>query len=349
MTEPVPQSVPIQEIGKYRIIRSLGKGGFGEVFLAQDRALNCDKAIKVLDAEDTDEAMAKLREAQILYQCRHKHIVHVNEANVYRVNGERKVVIDMEYLEHGSVESLLRKQFVPVTQGIRYVIGSLYGLEYAHSKNILHRDVKPANVMLADRHTKLSDFGLATVSTDVSYGSPQRYRTHTAPEHYLPNGRSSVATDIFAAGATAFRIINNTDNWNEWARSLDNLHEHLRAGDLIEYYGFQPFVPPQLRRIIRRACRPAPAGRYRTVLEFRQALEQLKPAIQWARHSETEWYGVQLATGQALSAFVYHERNEYHFVLFIGSRTSRKHSQKFERKEVAVDWLCRHVAASTLS
>jgi len=345
----MPEPGPIQHIGKYQILRSLGRGGFGEVFLAQDRALGCYKAIKVLDAENPEEAMTKLLEAKILYRCRHKHVVIVNEADIYSVKGERKVIIDMEYLERGSVESLLLTTFAPITDGIKYVTGFLYGLEYAHRNGILHRDVKPGNVMLTDTHTKLSDFGLATLASDVTYGSPQRYRTHTAPEHHTPNGRSSIGTDIFAAGITAFRIINNASNWKQWTRSLSDLQEHLRAGDLIECYGFQPFVPRQLRRIVRKACRPDPAGRYGSALEFRQALEQLKPATRWERLSEIEWRGIHLATGRGLLASVHRVRDRYRFVLLIDSRTSRKHSQEFDLKEMATDWLARYVADSTLS
>lgn len=99
-------------IGKYVLQKRLGGGHFGEVFLAHDRALACNKAIKLVQIADTSEIMQKLGEAQILDKCRHKHIVQINEANVFNVGGDKILVLDLEYLPEGSLESEMQNRWI---------------------------------------------------------------------------------------------------------------------------------------------------------------------------------------------------------------------------------------------
>ena len=94
-------------INKYQIIRPLGDGHFGQVFHAFDLALKAEKAIKVLKTTDPSTFLQGLKEAQILNRCNHKHIVSINEANVFLVDKEQRVVLDLEYIPEGSLESAL--------------------------------------------------------------------------------------------------------------------------------------------------------------------------------------------------------------------------------------------------
>jgi serine/threonine protein kinase len=90
-------------IDKYQIIKPLGDGQFGQVYHAFDRALKAEKAIKVLKTNDPSKFLESLAEAQILSRCKHKHIVSINEANVFMVERERRVVLDLEYIPEGSL------------------------------------------------------------------------------------------------------------------------------------------------------------------------------------------------------------------------------------------------------
>ena len=133
-------------IGKYELIRHLGNGVFGEVYLAHDRALDAVKALKILNAPNAHEVKNKLEEAQILHKCRHKNIVHVNEANVYEINSIPHIVIDMEYLPLGSFENAISNGSISIHTSIRFIIDSLFALEHAHINGVLHRDIKPDNI-----------------------------------------------------------------------------------------------------------------------------------------------------------------------------------------------------------
>jgi eukaryotic-like serine/threonine-protein kinase len=211
----------IDEIDKYEILDHLGNGQFGSVYLANDRALDTQKAIKVLDLDDPDDFMKKLEEAQILHKCRHKHIVKVNEANICTVEGEPKVIIDMEYLKDGSLESKTFHNDITTHQIHNLMIDVLFALEHAHTKGVLHRDVKPANILLCDYGAKLSDFGLATIVEGHHSGSAKGYITHLPPE-YFRNRKTNVQTDVFATGITYFRCICGFMNWDESIKSLKN-------------------------------------------------------------------------------------------------------------------------------
>lgn len=150
-------------INKYEILDHLGSGNFGDVYQVHDVALDTTKAIKILGIADPRN-MKEIYEAQILQRCRHENCVHINEANVFNVSGEHKLIIDMEYLPEGSLEKRMQEGFVSPQVAIRHISHVLYGLGNAHHNGVLHRDVKPANILLSGNVSKLSDFGLATLA-----------------------------------------------------------------------------------------------------------------------------------------------------------------------------------------
>jgi serine/threonine-protein kinase len=277
-------------IDKYQIIRPLGGGHIGQVYHAFDRALKAEKAIKVLNATDPKTFLASLEEAQILNKCKNKHIVSINEANIFRVDKERRVVLDLEYIPEGSLESALVARWVSVREAVSYVRGSLVGLEHAHSQGFLHRDIKPGNILLAQNTPKLSDFGLATQSGPAAYGSGQGYITHLPPEYFFSH-KTSVRTDVFAAGVTLFRALSNISNWRAVLAALPNARRHVERGTLVSTLGFGAYIPDSVRRIVRKACAPDPDKRYHTASDFRQQLDRLRFSVDWVRVSDYEWRG----------------------------------------------------------
>src|SRR5690606_8375482 len=99
-------------IDKYQIISHLGSGAFGDVYRVLDRALQVEKAIKVLGVTDPAKFLSGLEEAQILKKCSHKHIVNINEANIFSFNKCKRVVLDLEYIAEGSLEDALKLRWV---------------------------------------------------------------------------------------------------------------------------------------------------------------------------------------------------------------------------------------------
>lgn len=279
-------------IDKYQIIEHLGSGSFGDVYRVQDRALQVEKAIKVLGVTDPAEFLQSLEEAQILRRCSHKHIVAINEANIFDVSGAPRVVLDLEFIAEGSLEDALTNRWISIQEAVRYLQGALQGLEHAHSQGFLHRDIKPGNILLAQSAAKLSDFGLATDTSATLVGSAQGYVTHLPPEYWTTR-QTTVLSDVFACGVTLYRAVSNIDDWRAVVRATPDARAKIQNGKLIENIGFESFIPKTLQRIIRKACHADPTKRYQSVLELRQQLDRLRFGIDWIATGDFSWEGRQ--------------------------------------------------------
>ena len=280
-----------QEIGKYKIISMLGGGAFGDVYHAFDRALQVEKAIKVLRSADPKTFGASLKEAQVLAGCIHKHIVQINEANILTVSGSPRVVLDFEYVPEGSLEDAIKTRWISCRDAVYCVRGALLGLEFAHSQGFLHRDIKPGNILLAPNVPKLSDFGLATFVGQATYGSAKGYLPHLPPEYYA-NQTTSDQTDVFAAGVTLFRVVCNIQDWRGTLTPITNLQQHIERGEILKKIGYPRYVPRRLKRVINKACAPDPVKRFESAASLGAKLDSLRFDIDWTRLSVTEWDGV---------------------------------------------------------
>ncbi len=311
------------EIEKYFLLDRLGNGAFGTVYRAHDRALNAEKAIKVLNASNPYEIKKQLEEAQILHKCKHKNIVHVNEANIYEINSIPHIVIDMEYLPDGSFEKAIKEGRLSIHSSIQIVIDCLFALEHAHFNGVLHRDIKPANIMLCQYGAKLSDFGLATVLGLEIAGSPNGYITHLPPE-YFSEKKTTELTDIFAVGMTLFRAVNYIQDWRHEIQSISQPMDLIRSGTLAANIGYKPFIPLRLKRVINKAISSNPSQRYQSASEFRQALEKLRLNIDWKPVTKDLFIGIDTRSGC-----------EYQIELSTTSRSVSVNLKKNGRKRLA--------------
>ena len=149
--------------GQYELLRVLGQGAFGEVWLAHDERLNRQVAIKRLKPEVVGDADARRRfnsEAEILISISEPHVVHVLD----RIEIEGAPALVTEYMEGGSISDLkkVRKEPFDVAEVSRWAEQAALGLSAMHRRGILHRDIKPANLFLSqDGNLSIGDFGLA--------------------------------------------------------------------------------------------------------------------------------------------------------------------------------------------
>jgi serine/threonine-protein kinase len=330
-------------IDKYQIIKPLGSGNFGQVYHVFDRALRADKAIKVLENADPAAFMKNLEEAQILNRCRHKHIVTINEANIFVVNGQRRVVLDLEYIPEGSLEAALSSRWVSIKETVAYVRGVLLGLEHAHTQGLLHRDVKPGNILLAKANPKLSDFGLATASGAALIGSAKGYRPHLPPEYYA-HPATTAQTDIYAVGITLFRSLSNISDWRAVIQAIPNVTKHLQEGTLITKIGYEEFIPQSLRRIVRKACHPDPAKRFATATELRQRLDSLRFDVDWIRVADNEWQGYcEKKTHRCVA-----DMNSCKLITTVNNRRVSSLCQSFATPSEVMAYMHHHVADTTM-
>lgn len=324
----------ITEIDKYQVLKELGSGQFGTVYMVLDRALFVQKAIKVIIANNPAEIMYKLDEARILYKCKNNNIVQVNEANIFNINGVNSVVIDMELINGGSIEGLISTRFISVHEVVKIITGVLFGLEHAHNNKIIHRDIKPANILYDGINAKLSDFGLATNLSPIHTASAQGYRQHLAPEVFQ-TGVTSIVSDIYAAGITLYRVVNNISNWQKMVATIPNLAGAIQSGKLLQVLGYQPYVPKKIISIIKKSTEPLPQNRIQSSLSFRQLLDKLKPGIDWKPISSHCWSGLEVLTRNMISLEVNNNKVMYQK----NGRTVNSECRSFNTNTEAVEYM----------
>ena len=210
---PAPES-----LGPYKILSLLGSGGMGEVYRAHDSRLDRVVALKVLQGQLADQPDLRQRferEARALAGLNHPHICALYD--IGRENGDDYLV--MECLEGESLQQKLEQGALPVEQAVLWAIQIADALDQAHRRGILHRDVKPGNIMLTGSGVKLMDFGLAKVSPPLviagnmaanglltASGKLVGTLPYMAPEQ-LAGREADVRTDVFALGAVLYEMI----------------------------------------------------------------------------------------------------------------------------------------------
>lgn len=280
---------------KYELKRKVGGGHFGQVWLANDRTISKDVAIKVLD-ESMAPAAASLREAQVGNRLNHQNVVKVHYADVVNHNGNKLVLIAMDYHPSGSIMGLVNAgNFVIAPRAIAAVIDVLRGLEYLHEQHLFHNDIKPSNILIGMRsEALLTDYGISCLSPDLAPApAPNAYVLHRAPETTTTN-TISVTTDIYQVGLTLFRLINGIGLIREHRNRVgDAEFERLKlAGKIPSPYDCMPFVGKDIRRIVAKATHQDPAKRFQSALEMRRALERISPGGHWDVEASGDLFGI---------------------------------------------------------
>lgn len=192
-----------QKVGKYEILRSLGSGGFGAVFLARDTWLNIKVAIKVPHKQSL-ELFKLLKEPRLQAALNHPNIVRIISAE----KKNRVFFMVMEYVKGKTLEKVLEKEKVlDCETSINYLTQIAYGVDHAHNNKIIHRDIRPSNIIISEEGTlKITDFGTSAWLENVPYastriGSPP----YMAPEQFL--GKASFSSDIYSTGCIFYEMI----------------------------------------------------------------------------------------------------------------------------------------------
>ena len=192
--------------GRYRVLERLGSGGMAVVYLAEDERLGRRVAIKRLHADSHDDTAARFaREAKLLASLNHPNIVSVFDT----VSDGESVLIVMEYVEGETLNEALRRGPLDPERAAAVIEGVAAALDHAHQHGVVHRDVKPGNVLLGRDQVKLADLGIAKAAegtqvtrTGTVLGTP----SYMAPEQ-LEGRQLSPAVDVYALAAVAWEAL----------------------------------------------------------------------------------------------------------------------------------------------
>src|SRR5215217_551156 len=299
-----------QEIAGYTILRSLGAGGMGEVYLAQHPRLPRHDALKVLSATvcaDSEYRERFKREADIAATLWHPHIVEVHDRG--EVDG--RLWISMDYVEGTDAGRLMAERYpdgMPPDGVARIVTAVAEALDYAHSLNLTHRDVKPANILMSNPDTEherimLADFGIARRGDDTSNltGTNMTVGTvaYAAPEQLRGDGVDGRA-DQNALAATAYQLLTGTPPFQH-SNPAVVISQHLTADP--PAIGTRRPELSGLGPVFDKALAKSPHDRYDRCIDFARALAHrigapesddgadatmLAPAATGPRHSRAQ-------------------------------------------------------------
>lgn len=295
-------------VGEFELIRKLGEGGMGVVWLARQQSLARVVALKLLRAEAALSAGAGerfTREARAVAKLRHAGIVAIHamgeaQGCIEGVSG-RFPFIAMEFVEGKGLDEALKeardsREFLPAARVIRWGIALARSLHAAHIEGIVHRDVKPSNIRLpsdADALPKLLDFGLArdvssaqaTIS-DAFVGSPY----YAAPEQVArKGGEVDARTDVYALGCVLYEALTNSTTAH--GNTLEHVLRSILVDEISSPRTINPRVSKDLATVVLKALEKEPSRRYQSAAAFADDLEAIlelraitaRPATNWER------------------------------------------------------------------
>src|SRR4029450_294266 len=263
----------IEKIGKYPIIERIGRGGMGSVYKAHDPVLDRLVALKVVSAEtdQTDRVRARFfREAQACAKLSHPNIVTIHDLG----EADGNLFIVMELLDCDELRQLLAKRAIThLEDKFPIMLQICEGLEFAHDKGIVHRDVKPANIfVLRNGQVKILDFGIALIAAaqtgltraglivgTLQYMAPERAR-----------GQGSHHSDIFSVGAVFYALLTNKAPFT--GTDPIEILENLRSQDPPPLAEVDPTLPTELGAILERALQKDPTRRFAPLAHMRAQL-----------------------------------------------------------------------------
>lgn len=303
-----------KQIGNFRILEQLGQGGGGTVYKAQDTTLHRAVVIKVLPPELVSDENARkrfLREARLASQLDHPNICTIHSIE----EADNLYFIVMQWIEGQTLKQIVAQRPLDLSSAMSVALQVADALVAAHSKGIIHRDIKSSNIVITERgQAKILDFGLAKLSepdlgASVTMTDLTRSGAHLGTPSYMSpeqarGENTDHRSDIFSFGTVLFEMLTGKLPFTKKGRStVDVMHAviHDSAPSLSE---FRADVPEALRRLLERAIAKNPRDRYQSAQELKAALQSVAKELPGAiapapdgaaspysalRHSRPSW------------------------------------------------------------
>lgn len=266
-------------IGRYRVVSVIGRGAMGVVYLGYDEAIDRQVAIKtihrrLLESEDGTEWLARFRrEVRAAGRCLHPNIVTVFEYG--EIAGAPYIV--MEYVQGRELRDYLKdRQPLPLANAVAIVVQVLHALGHAHDCGVVHRDIKPGNIiLLTDGQVKVTDFGIARL--EAGSGMTQHGMTIGTPSYMAPEqfsgSEADRRADLYATGVVLFELLTGVRPFT--GRNAGDLMYQVLHGPPRSAVALNPRLPVELDFLLNKALAKAPDDRFQSAGEFVNALERL--------------------------------------------------------------------------
>ncbi|MCM2372111.1 serine/threonine protein kinase [Aporhodopirellula aestuarii] len=290
-SEDIP--VPLAEHPRYEIVGLIGRGGMGNVYEARHRKMERTVALKVINREFVrkTEAVDRFhREAKTAAQLSHPNIVTAYDAD----NAGDYHFMVMEYVDGVDLSRIIKDRgALPVTEACKYIRQAATGLHYAYEQGMVHRDIKPHNLMVtADGTVKILDFGLASLAPEVvsdanagevlgeltTAGTVMGTPDYISPEQAEDARQADVRSDIYSLGATLYHLLSGRPPFDDGSVT-QKLNSHAQV-EPERLESLRDDIPVELSTIVTRMMAKDPEERFQTPAEVAAALESLLQAIE---------------------------------------------------------------------
>jgi eukaryotic-like serine/threonine-protein kinase len=290
-----PAAAGERQIGKYLIKGELGRGGMGAVYLAEQPGLGREVAIKELilsPAADPTALMRFLQEARVMARTSHPNLVQVHDLEQI---GDANYIV-LEFVRGKSLRDLVNQGPIPIPQTFGVMHGVLQALDYAHKHAIVHRDMKPENVLVSDEgNVKVADFGIARLTDDsgpastatktgTTVGTPQ----YMSPEQ-VASSKVDGRSDLYSAGIMFYELVVGQPPFiaSESDGPFTLMAKHVQAPPKPPSV-HRPGLDMRLEEVILKSLSKRPEERYQTGQDFDEAMSRIADRLcpGWLRSLE---------------------------------------------------------------
>lgn len=269
---------PKQKIDHYSVLKTLGAGAMGKVFLAVDDKTGEQVALKLLN-KNSDELMLEyfIREAQLLESLKHPNIINLKKCGYF----EGASYIAMEYVAGNTLEEFLKKGPIAPRYAIKIILDVLDALVYAAEKHhIIHRDIKPSNVLISkDKVVKVIDFGIGKELEETSALTKTGQMIGTAyympPEQLQEAKRADYRADVYSVGATLFHSLCGHAPFEEQGKNMLKILMAKHQNSYVHLAQLNPQLPKELIALVEKAMEHNPDNRYENAHEMKDALSKI--------------------------------------------------------------------------